>query len=95
LSPEEEDLIINIFHKKEPKENLSVVVSYEDIKEKNYSYSAGQYFEIKIEYTDITPKEFKERINDFEKEINTLFSESKDFEKDINQYLGRLKYEQN
>jgi type I restriction enzyme M protein len=40
------------------KENFTVVVSYEDIKSKDYSLSAGQYFDVKIEYTDITSKEF-------------------------------------
>ena len=31
------------------------MVSYNQIAEKNYSLSAGQYFDVKIEYTDITP----------------------------------------
>ena len=92
LSPEEEDLIIDLFHKKEPKEDLSVVVSYEDIKEKNYSFSAGQYFEIKIEYTDITNEEFEFKINNFKTKLDALFDESKSVESDLKNQLEKLKY---
>ena len=46
------------FNTKEAKDDFSVVVVYNDIKEKNYSLSAGQYFEVKIEYIDITGKNF-------------------------------------
>lgn len=58
LSPEEEQQIIDTFNRHEAVEDFSVVLSYEQIAEKNYSLSAGQYFDVKIEYTDITPEEF-------------------------------------
>ncbi|MBK6876667.1 MAG: SAM-dependent DNA methyltransferase, partial [Ignavibacteria bacterium] len=61
LSADEEDLIIRTFNKHEAVEDFTVVVSYEQIKEKNYSLSAGQYFEVKIEYVDITKEEFEEK----------------------------------
>lgn len=48
LSAVEELLIIETFNKHKAKEDFTVVVSYEQIKEKNYSFSAGQYFEVKI-----------------------------------------------
>ena len=35
-------------------EDFSVAVTYDEIKEKGYVLSAGQYFDIKIEYVDIT-----------------------------------------
>ena len=41
-------------------DDFSVLVSFDEIKEKNYSFSAGQYFEIKIEYVEMTEEEFKE-----------------------------------
>ena len=43
LSTDEENRIIETFNQHEAKEDFSVVVSYEQIKEKNYSFSAGQY----------------------------------------------------
>ena len=93
LSPEEEQKIINTFNNHEAVEDFTVVVSYEDIKEKNYSFSAGQYFEVKIEYTDITPAEFETKMNDFKTNLDSLFAESKTLEKEIQKQLNGLKYE--
>lgn len=70
-----------------------MVVNYEEIKTKNYSLSAGQYFEVKIEYTDITQAEFKTKMADFENNQDDLFVQSKDLEKEIKQNLKGLSYE--
>jgi len=93
LSEDEEQSIINTFNKHEAVEDFSVVVSYEQIKEKNYSLSAGQYFEVKIEYTDITTKEFEALMNGFKTNLDSLFAESKTLEKEIQKQLNGLKYE--
>ncbi len=93
LSPEEENLIINTFNEHEGKENFTVVVSYEQITAKNYSFSAGQYFDVKIEYTDITPEQFTAKMDDFKHNLDLLFAESQDLEKEIKKQLGALKYE--
>jgi type I restriction enzyme M protein len=91
LSEAEEQLIIETFNKHEAKEDFTVVVSYQQIKEKNYSFSAGQYFEVKIEYTDITPKEFETKMNGFKTNLDSLFAESKTLEKEIQKQLNGLK----
>ena len=93
LSHEEEQKIINTFNNHEALEDFTVVVSYEQIKEKNYSFSAGQYFEVKIEYTDISPAEFEAKMNGFKANLDSLFAESKTLEKEIQQQLNGLKYE--
>jgi type I restriction enzyme M protein len=93
LSAEEEQKIINTFNQHEAMEDFTVVVSYEQIKEKNYSFSAGQYFEVKIEYTDISPAEFEAKMNGFKANLDSLFAESKTLEKEIQQQLNGLKYE--
>jgi type I restriction enzyme M protein len=93
LSAEEEQKIINAFNQHEAVEDFTVVVSYEQIKKKNYSFSAGQYFEVKIEYTDITPEEFEAKMNSFKSNLDTLFEESKTLEKRIQKQLEGLKYE--
>ncbi len=93
LSPEEEQKIIQTFNNHEAIEDFTVVVSYDQIKEKNYSFSAGQYFEVKIEYTDITPAEFEFKMKAFQSNLDNLFSESKELEKEIQQQLIGLKYE--
>jgi len=93
LSPEEEELIIKTFNKKEQIDGLSVVATYEEIKEKNYSFSAGQYFDIKIEYVDITKEEFDEKISEYQKNLSGCFKESKELEDKIIEQLKDLKYE--
>ncbi|MBQ0907766.1 SAM-dependent DNA methyltransferase [Flavobacterium sp. F-328] len=93
LSPQEEDYIIDTFNQHEAKEDFSVVVSYDDIKAKNYSLSAGQYFEVKIEYTDISPAEFEDKIKTFESNLSSLFNESKTLEMEIQNNLKGLRYE--
>jgi len=93
LSHQEEDYIIDTFNKHEAKEDFSIVVSYEDIKTKNYSLSAGQYFEVKIEYTDITPEDFVAKMKAFETNLTDFFAESKTLELEIQNNLKELRYE--
>ena len=93
LSEEEEQKIINTFNNHEAVSDFTVVVSYEQIAEKNYSFSAGQYFDVKIEYNDITPNEFASKMEGFKANLNTLFAESKNLEKEIQKQLNKLKYE--
>jgi type I restriction enzyme M protein len=93
LTPEEEQKIIKTFNKHEAIDDFTVVVSYEQIKEKNYSFSAGQYFEVKIEYTDITPVEFEAKMKGFKINLDIFFAESKSLEKEIQKQLTNLKYE--
>ncbi len=93
LSLEEEQTIIDTFNKHEAVEDFTVIVSYEDIKTKNYSFSAGQYFDVKIEYTDISPAEFEAKMTGFKTNLDKLFAESSDLEIEIKKQLAGLKYE--
>ena len=93
LSADEEQLIIDTFNQRNVVDDFTVVLSYEQIKEKNYSFSAGQYFEVKIEYTDITAAEFDAKMEAFKSNLNGLFAESKALELEIQKQLGGLKYE--
>ena len=74
-------------------DDFSVVVSYEQIAEKNYSFSAGQYFDVKIEYVDITPAEFEAKMNEFRSNLDKLFAESRELEGEIVKQLKGVKYE--
>lgn len=93
LSLKEENKVIQTFTDKKAIDDFSVVVSYEDIATKNYSLSAGQYFEVKIEYVDITVDEFANKMNEFESNLESLFGESKTLEKKIQSNLKGLRYE--
>ncbi|WP_153391496.1 HsdM family class I SAM-dependent methyltransferase [Chryseobacterium vaccae] len=93
LTPEEETKIVDTFNQRQAVEDLSVVVTKEQIAEKNYSFSAGQYFEVKIEYVDITPEEFAEKMQDFETTLQSLFAKGNALDAKIQEQLKSLKYE--
>lgn len=93
LSPKEEQRIIDSFNSREAVEDFSVTVSYEEIEAKNYSLSAGQYFDVKIEYVDITPEQFSEKMQGFTSNLNRLFGLSHELETKIQKQLAGLKYE--
>ena len=93
LSKEEEDLIIKTFNTKESIDDFSVVVGYDDITAKKNSLSAGQYFEIKIEYAVLTQKQFKLKLEGMSSNLNSLFVESKNTELEILDGLEELKYD--
>jgi type I restriction enzyme M protein len=92
LSDEEENRIIETFNQHKALEDFSVVVSYEDIKAKNYSLSAGQYFEIKVEYSEITPDEFDQKMLNYSESLNSMFKVSKELEVKISNVLSELSY---
>ncbi len=92
LSMEEEKHIIDVFNAKQAEDDFSVVISYDEIANKNYSLSAGQYFEVKIEYIEITPEEFAEKMKGFTHNLDSLFSQSHKLEKEIEKQLVGLKY---
>ena len=93
LSTEEEDHIIATFNAKQAVDDFSVVVNYADIAAKNYSLSAGQYFDVKIEYSDLTPAQFARKLQGFTEKLDDLFKESAGLERDIKKQLARLRHE--
>lgn len=93
LTDAEEQQIIDTFNQRKAVDDFSVVVSYDEIKQKNYSLSAGQYFEVKIEYVDITAEEFTAKIKGFEDNLNQLFTEGRELEMEIQNNLKGLRYE--
>lgn len=93
LSKEDEQLIINTFKQKEQKDDFSVVVKRNDVLMKNYSFSAGQYFEVKIEYVELTQEEFNQKMATYTANLEKYFAEGKSLEEEIKQRLVELKYE--
>lgn len=93
LSEEEEQRICEVFNNKWSEEDFSVVVSYDDIAAKNYSFSAGQYFDVKIQYTDMTPEHFATKMKGFTENLENLFSQSRELEAEIKKQMAGLKYE--
>lgn len=93
LRPEEVRKIEDTFIHQEVVEDFSVSVSYEQIAEKNYSLSAGQYFEVKIEFVELSEEAFQQRMRAYAERLDQLFAEGKALEEEIKERLGELKYE--
>ena len=94
LSSEEIDYIVQTFNAAEPVEDFCVTVTEDQIKEKKYSFSAGQYFDVKIEYVKLTPEEFAEKMQGYQSKLQKMFEEGHRLEKVIKLQIGRVKYEQ-
>ena len=93
LSNEEIEKIYNTFINQEVIDDFSVMVTYDQITEKNYSFSAGQYFEVKIEFVELTQEEFNQKMATYTANLDKLFSEGKSLEDSIKERLGELKYD--
>ena len=93
LSSEEIDQIIDTFNAGVPVEDFCVTVEYADIEAKKLSFSASQYFDVRIIYSELTSEEFDEKMESFAIRLNELFAESHRMEDEIKVQLGRVKYE--
>ncbi len=76
LNKEEIEKIKNTFINKVIEDEFSIIVDTNSICKKNYSLSAGQYFEIKIDCEKMTPDEFNSYIMNKSHNLNTLFNEA-------------------
>ncbi len=93
LRPDEVTKIEDTFINQEVIEDFSVSVTYEQIEEKNYSLSAGQYFEVRIEFVELSQEAFERRMTAYADRLGKLFAEGKSLESEIEKRLGELKYE--
>ena len=95
LRTEEVEKIVNTFSNKEIIDDFCVEVTYDQLEENHCSFSAGQYFKVKIEYIELTQEEFKNKLKEFSNNLDKYFSESKTVESEIKQRLRESKYEEN
>lgn len=95
LRTEEIQQIVNTFRNKEVVEDFSVTPTFGEIKEKGYSFSAGQYFDIKNDYVDITEDEFNRRMDNFKTTLRQQFNESHRLEEEIMKQLDCIGFNEN
>lgn len=84
--------IIDTFINRTVEDDFSVIVSFDALKEKGCSFSAGQYFEVKIEYVDITEEEFQNKMAGHKANLTNLFAKGHELESSIIEQMGGLVY---
>ena len=90
---QEIDLIVDTFINKKTVDDFSVAVSYEDIEAKKCSLAAGQYFDVKIEYVELTQEEFDSKMAELTANLQQFFDEGNTLQKEIMEQLKKVKYE--
>lgn len=93
LLDEDIESIIDAFHNKKVIKEFSVVVTHNEIKENNYSLAAGQYFDVEIEYIDITGDEFNSKIHNYENNLKKYLAESNIIKDKIFLQLEKIKFQ--
>jgi len=93
LSEADEKKIISTFNNNKSTDDFSKVVSYDDIKAKSYSLSAGQFFEMKIDYVEVKKEEFNSKIKEYNTKLSKLSEQSETLSEKISNNLKRLKFE--
>lgn len=88
------DQIVSTFLNKEAVEDFSVAVTYDEIIAKKYSLSAGQYFDVKIEYVELTPDEFAQKMQAYQTQLQEYFNEGAKLQAEIMEQLRKVKYEE-
>lgn len=83
LSEDEEQRIINAVNGQAADTGFCVVKSFADIKATGYTFNPGAYFDVCIDYMNISAEEFSERTNESKARLAVLFAESRKLEKDI------------
>lgn len=93
LGIDDENRIIETINSKALIDDFSIEVKIEKIKGKNYSFGAGQYFDTKTEYSELTPDEFEVKIEEYQCKLEKYFSLGSIIEKDIVSNFKKLEYE--
>lgn len=91
LLPHEIDKIVTTFANQKAVDDFSVAVTYEELIEKGCFLSAGQYFDVKSEYIDITAEEFENRIKNYNETLSEQFQKSHKLEDAIMEQLKSLR----
>ena len=91
LSANEIERIVSTFNSDEDAGGFSVKASYADIAAKKYSFSAGQYFEVKIEYVNLTPEEFDAELAQRMASLSALFTEGERLQTEIKTQLKKVR----
>lgn len=93
LSSEDIEKIVYTAVERNDVDDFSITVSLDEIKNKNYSFSAGQYLSVKIEYIELTQDEFEEKMKNHQENLSKLFSNDEKLQSNILENLEKVQYE--
>lgn len=93
LSSDDENKIIDTINNFQSIEGFSIILASDKIKSKRYSFAAGQYFETKIEYSELSPDEFEEILTTSKESLELMFKENEKLERTILNNFKLLSYE--
>ncbi|GAA9842486.1 class I SAM-dependent DNA methyltransferase [Helicobacter pylori] len=86
-------LILETFQNKTQKANFCALVSFDEIREKNYSLNPGQYFTIEDTSEKISQAEFENLMQQYSSELTSLFDESQSLQQEILETLKGVRFE--
>lgn len=92
LNESDVDKIVGYFKERKEENGFSVLVDNDQIKENNYSFSAGQYFAARVSFEEISKEEYEHRIENYTEKMNEYFSINEKLQKDLIDKLKGLKY---
>ena len=90
LRDNEVDCIINTFINRKEVQDFSVLVSYEDLKEKNYSFSAGQYYPVVIDCISYSKDVYDEKLDYSATQLNTILREEASIGKQLSELFAKM-----
>ena len=91
LNDSEIEKIITTFLSGKPVDNFCACPTYEEIANKNYCLAAGQYYDVKIDYTPISADEYRTSVLGFNKQLKNIIERGAVLDKEILETLKRLK----
>lgn len=93
LSPYDKEKIVSFFKKREVENGFAVLVDNKEIREKKYSFSPGQFFETEIEYIEISPEEFNNKMTMYKTNLLNMSKEASELTTKIQKLLGDIEYD--
>ena len=93
LSNQEEETIVEAFTLKKQVKDFSVVVSYQEVSENAYIFSAGRYFDWQAESNQMDYEALLDKIHGHQKRLETLFLEGHQLENDIKRLFKEVRDE--
>ncbi|MDY6392357.1 MAG: class I SAM-dependent DNA methyltransferase [Bacilli bacterium] len=92
LSEADEECIVKTINERQVREFESILIDTATIADRNYSLVAGQYFNVKIEYEELTEDEFNERIREFETMLADSMSRSEALNRQVLEEMRAIKH---